>query len=162
MPPCPEEPQAQTLSWETHRQRSSKRMTTATGQRKNTLATNAKRKAETRLMPTKLLAILDENAVTIHGHSVKGINRVVRCYENANSTSSWFDIDEYETQSGVSQNQLCFVHIFLILDTLYICYQKGDFPTGLVMKRCPNNSTFSLFWRLSVDINGISVYWYRI
>ena len=31
-----------------------------------------------------------------------------------------------------------------------------DFPTGHVMKKCPNHCLFSLFWRLSVDINGIS------
>ena len=36
-----------------------------------------------------LLAILDGNAVIIHGHSLKGIERVVCCYENANKTSSW-------------------------------------------------------------------------
>ena len=30
-----------------------------------------------------------------------------------------------------------------------------DFPTGKVMKKCPNHCSFSLFWRLSVDINGI-------
>ena len=38
------------------------------------------------------------------------------------------DDDEDETRSGVNQNQLCFVHIFLILDTLYKCYQKGEMP----------------------------------
>ena len=32
----------------------------------------------------RMLAILDDQAVIIHGHSVKGIERVVRCYENAN------------------------------------------------------------------------------
>ena len=46
--------------------------------------------------------------------------------------------------TGVNQNQLCFVHIFLILGTLYNCYQKGDFPTGLVMKKCPNHSSFKI------------------
>ena len=90
---------------------------------------------------------------------VKEIKRVVRCYENANKTSkgSWRQRDK--TQSSVNQNQLCFVHIFLIWGTLYNCYRKEDFPTGLVMKKCPNHSSFSLFWRLSVDINGISVLW---
>ena len=35
------------------------------------------------------LAILDEKAVIIHGHSVKGIERVIRCCnKNANVTSS--------------------------------------------------------------------------
>ena len=35
-----------------------------------------------------MLAILDDQAVIIHGHSVKGIARVVRCCnENANETS---------------------------------------------------------------------------
>ena len=34
-----------------------------------------------------VLAILDENAVIIHGHSVKGIERVVQGSENANKTS---------------------------------------------------------------------------
>ena len=35
-----------------------------------------------------LLATLDNQAVIIHGHSVKGIEQVV-CHENANETSSW-------------------------------------------------------------------------
>ena len=38
--------------------------------------------------------------------------------------------DEDETRSGVNQNQLCFVHIFLIFDTLYNCYQNEDFLQG--------------------------------
>ena len=36
-----------------------------------------------------------------------------------------------------------------------------DFPTGHVVKKCPNHCWFSLFARLSVDINGISVYRFR-
>ena len=39
-----------------------------------------------------LLAILDDQAVIIHGHSVKGIEQVICCYENANETSSWIDL----------------------------------------------------------------------
>ena len=41
-----------------------------------------------------LLAIRDNNAVIIHGHSVKGIKQDVRCYENANETSSDLDVHE--------------------------------------------------------------------
>ena len=68
-----------------------------------------------------VLAILDNQTVFIHGHSVKRIKRVVHRYENGNETSRDLDVKEDETRSGVNQNQLCFAHIFLILDTLYYC-----------------------------------------
>ena len=47
-----------------------------------------------RLGCCRLLAILDDQAVIIHGHSVKGIEWVVRCYENANETSRVLDVEE--------------------------------------------------------------------
>ena len=83
-----------------------------------------------------------QEAVIIHGHSVKGIERVIQM-----RTRRQGDLDEIRRRNAIwcHQNQLCFVHIFLILDMLYICYQKGDFPTGLVMKKCTNHSSFSLF-----------------
>ena len=84
-------------------------------------------------------------------------SRSLFVWEREWETSSWYWRQRGETRFGVSQNQLCFVHMFLILDTLYNCYQKGDSPMVVVMKKCTNNSSFSLFWRLSVDINGISV-----
>ena len=63
---------------------------------------------------------------------------------DANETSSWI-LTKRRNAIWCHQNRLCFVHIFLILDTLYNCYQKGDFPTALVLKKCPNHSSFSLF-----------------
>ena len=87
-----------------------------------------------------------QEAAIIHGHSVKSIERVVYVYEKASKTSRYLDVKEETKRDLVSgQNQLCFVHIFLILDALYICYQKGDFPTVVVMKKCTNHSSFSLF-----------------
>ena len=41
-----------------------------------------------------LLTILDDQAFIMHGHSVKGIEQVVRCYENANETSRVLDVEE--------------------------------------------------------------------
>ena len=98
----------------------------------------------------RLLAILDNKAVIIYGHSVKGIETVVRHYENTNKTSSWILTLKGPNAIWCHQIQLCFIFIFLILGVLYNWYQKGDFPTGLVMKKCPKHSSFSLFWRLSV------------
>ena len=88
-----------------------------------------------------LLAILDNQAVIIHGHSVKEIERVICMRTRTRDVKAIL----YETRVGVNQNQLCFVHIFLILGMLYNCYQKGDFPTVVVMKKCTNHSSFSLF-----------------
>ena len=93
--------------------------------------------------------------IILHGHSVK---RVVHC--NLTQTRPWRRRDE--TRSGFSQDQLCFVHIFLILDMLYNCYQKGDFSQRACDEEMSNHRSLSLFWRLSVDINGIWVHRYRI
>ena len=44
------------------------------------------------------MLVLDDQAVIIHGHSVKGIERVVCCYGNANETSRYLDVvDECKT-----------------------------------------------------------------
>ena len=46
-------------------------------------------------LEANMLAILDDLAVIIHGHSVKGIERVVRCCnENANETLMNLDVKE--------------------------------------------------------------------
>ena len=81
-----------------------------------------------------------------------------RSYENANKRRQ-VDVDVEETKHDLVSARISYVLYtsFLILDTLYNCYQKGDFPTVVVMKKYTNHSSFSLFWRLSVDINGISV-----
>ena len=47
-----------------------------------------------------MLAILDDQAVIIHGNSVKGIEGAVRRYENANETSSWI-------LTSKTQNAIC-------------------------------------------------------
>ena len=74
-----------------------------------------------------VLTILDNQAVTIHEHSLKG---------NRTSPERKQDSDRRANRPiWCHQDQLCFVHIFLILDTLYNCYQKEDFPTGYVMKK---------------------------
>ena len=52
-----------------------------------------------------MLAILENQAVIIHGHSIKGIKQVVCCYENANETSSDLDVEETKARSGVNQKR---------------------------------------------------------
>ena len=54
-----------------------------------------------------MLAILDNQAVIIHGHSVIEIQQVVRCYENANETS--IDLDVEETKRDLVSTRISYV-----------------------------------------------------
>ena len=75
--------------------------------------------------------------VILHQHSVKGIEVVRCCNENENKTSSDLTLKR-RNAIWSHQNKLCFVHIFLILDTLYICYQKGGFSYRACDEEMPN------------------------
>ena len=67
-----------------------------------------------------VLAILDNQAASIHGHSVKGIKRVVCSYENANKTPSWILTSKRQNALCCHQNQFCFVQIFHVVG----CFQR--------------------------------------
>ena len=79
-----------------------------------------------------MLEILDENAITIHGHSVKEIERVLRCCnENANETSSDLDVKETKRDlvSTRISNVLCTSFSFWIRCTF--ATRKGIFLQGM-------------------------------
>ena len=79
----------------------------------------------------RVLAILDDQAVIIHGHSVKGMEQVVRCYENASETSS--DLDVEETKRDLVSSRISYVlytsFSFWICCT--IATKKGIFLQGM-------------------------------
>ena len=93
-------------------------------------------------------------AVIIYGQSVKGFKQVI-CYENERDVKLDLDVDETKHYL-VSPESAIFCAHRSHFGMLYNCYQKEDFPTGHVMKKCPNHCLFSIYWRLSFGINGIS------
>ena len=103
-----------------------------------------------------MLAILDDQAVMIHGHFVKGFKQVV-CYENANKMSKRILTSKRQNAIWCHQNQLCFVHIFLILVCCTIGTRKGISYRAYDEEMSKPLLVLTLLKIIS-DINGISVY----
>ena len=102
-------------------------------------------KARARICPSKhnvtrcftrddilLLAILDDQAVIIHGHSVKNLNE------------SFVMRTEETKRDLVSPESAMFCEHLSHFGMLYNCCQVV-FPTGHVMKKCPKYCSLSLF-----------------
>ena len=101
-----------------------------------------------------MMAILDEQAVIIHGQSVKELEQVV-CYENANETSSWILTPKRRNA------------IWCQLESAMFCAHLSYFVCCTIAYRtCDEEMSKPLLvltlLKIISNINRISVYRFRI
>ena len=96
------------------------------------------------------MAVLDENAVIIHGHSVKGIQRVVRCYANENEMSSDLDVKETKWYLVSLESAMFFAHPSHFGYAVHLLPERGF------------SYRSHFFEDYQFDVNGISVYQFCI
>ena len=72
-----------------------------------------------------MLAIIDNQAVIKQRHSIKGIERVVRCYENANGTSSGLDVKETKRSLESPESAMVCAHLSHFGYALHLLPERG-------------------------------------